>query len=113
MILCPIFKRRKACHVTDDQNGLSWPAHLDDHFRNACFQEISLDPFELLPELYGPFMQGHLFAVDEASFSSMKNDGPEAQGPKFRKLLAEVYEECQTGVTMTESPVVVVGRKPT
>lgn len=57
-------------------------------------------------------MQCHLCAAEEVSFTAMKNDGPDAQGPSFRKLLAEVYRECQTGVTMTESPMVVCGRKP-
>ncbi len=42
---------------------------------------------------------------------AMKNDGPEAQGPKFRKLLAEVQKEFETGVTMVESPIVVIGKK--
>lgn len=58
-------------------------------------------------------MQSHLCAAEEVSFTAMKNDGPEAQDPGFRKLLAEVYKESQTGVTMTESPVMVCGRKPT
>ena len=57
-------------------------------------------------------MQCHLCAAEEVSFTAMKNDGPQAQGPGFRKLLAEVHEECKTGVTMAESPVVVCGRKP-
>ena len=56
-------------------------------------------------------MQCHLCAAEEVSFTAMKNDGPHAQGPSFRTLLADVYKECQTGVTMTESPVVVCGRK--
>jgi len=58
-------------------------------------------------------MQCHLTGAEEVSFVAMKNDGPKAQGPMFRKLLADVYKECQTGVTMKESPVAVVGRKPT
>ena len=57
-------------------------------------------------------MQCHLVAAEEVSFKAMKNDGPEAQGPMFRDMLAEVYKECQTGVTMAESPVVVIGKKP-
>ena len=57
-------------------------------------------------------MQCHLCAAEEVSLKAMKNDGPEAQGPMFRTLLAEVHKECQTGVTMTESPIVVTGRKP-
>ena len=62
--------------------------------------------------MYAPFMQCHLLAAEEVSFKAMKNDSSEAQGPLFRKLLAEVYQECQKGVTMAESPIVVVGRKP-
>ena len=68
--------------------------------------------YPLPPELYAPFMQCHLMAAEEVSLKAMKNDGPDAQGPTFRKLLAEVHRECQTGVTMTESPIVVVGKKP-
>jgi hypothetical protein len=37
----------------------------------------------------------------------MSDDGPDVQG----KLLAEVLKEILTGVTMTESPIVVAGRK--
>ena len=62
--------------------------------------------------MYAPFMQCHLFAAEEISLKAMKNDSPEAQGPMFRELLAAVQKECQRGVTMTESPVVVIGRKP-
>ena len=54
-------------------------------------------------------MRSHLCAAEEVSFTAMENDGPQAPGPSFRKLLTEVYKECQTGVTMTESPVVVCG----
>ena len=57
-------------------------------------------------------MQSHLWAADEVSLTAMENDGPQAPGPSFRKLLADVYKEWRTGVTMTESPVVVCGRKP-
>ena len=62
--------------------------------------------------MFAPFMQCHLFAAEEISLKAMKNDGSGAQGPQFRKLLAEVHKECQTGVTMAESPVVVIGQKP-
>lgn len=63
--------------------------------------------------MYAPFMQCHLVAAEEVSLKAMKNDDPEAQGPMFRKLLAEVHEECQQGVTMAESPVVVIGKRST
>ncbi len=56
-------------------------------------------------------MQCHLCAAEEVNLKAMKNDGPEAQGPKFRKLLAEVQKEFETGVTMVESPIVVIGKK--
>lgn len=49
--------------------------------------------------MYAPFMQCHLFAAEEVSLKAMKNDGPEAQGPMFRDMLAE-------------SPIVVIGKKP-
>lgn len=62
--------------------------------------------------MYAPFMQCHLFAAEEVSLKAMKNDGSESQGIMFRKLLAEVHKECQRGVTMAESPVVVIGQKP-
>ena len=62
--------------------------------------------------MYAPFMQCHLLAAEEVSLKVMKNDSPEAQGPLFRKLLAQVHRECQRGVTMAESPTVVVGKKP-
>lgn len=62
--------------------------------------------------MYAPFMQCHLFAAEEVSLKAMKNDGPEAQGPMFRDMLAEVHKECQKGVTMAESPIVVIGKKP-
>ena len=62
--------------------------------------------------MLAPFMQCHLFAAEEVSLKAMKNDSLEAQGPTFRNLMAEVYKECQGGVTMAESPVVVIGRKP-
>ena len=62
--------------------------------------------------MYAPFMQCHLFAAEEVSLKAMKNDGPEAQGSLFKSLLAEVEKECQTGVTMTENPIAVIGRKP-
>ena len=62
--------------------------------------------------MYAPFMQAHLCAAEEISFTALGNDGPEAEGPRLRKLLAECYEEGRSGVTMGESPVVVVGRKP-
>ena len=68
--------------------------------------------YPLPPELYAPFMQCHLLAAEEISHKAMKNDGPEAQGPMFRNLLSAVHKECQTGVTVTESPSVVIGRKP-
>lgn len=68
----------------------------------------SLEVFEFPSELYGPFMQSHLFAAEEASFMSRKNDGPEAQGPWFRRLLAEVYQEWKIDVTMTKSPVLLL-----
>ena len=62
--------------------------------------------------MYAPFMQCHLLAGEEVSLKSTKDDVPEAQGQMFRDLLAEVHKECQTGVTMAESPIVVVGKKP-
>ena len=62
--------------------------------------------------MYAPFMQCHLLAAEEISLKAMKNDGSEAQGTMFRKLLAEVYKECQRGVTMAESPIVAIGKKP-
>ena len=62
--------------------------------------------------MYAPFMQCHLFAAEEVSLKAMRNDVPGAQGEIFRKLLAEVHKECQTGVTMGESPIVVIGKKP-
>jgi len=52
-------------------------------------------------------MQTHLAAAEEVCFKMMSDDGPDVQG----KLLAEVLKEILTGVTMTESPIVVVGRK--
>ena len=57
-------------------------------------------------------MQSHLGAAEEVSLTAMGNDGAGSQGASFRNLLAEVYEECRTGVTMAESPVMVYGRKP-
>jgi hypothetical protein len=62
--------------------------------------------------MYAPFMHIHLFAAEEVSLKAMKNDAPEAQGPLFRKLLAEVYEENKTGVSMAHDVVVAIGRKP-
>lgn len=80
--------------------------------KDAGFEEVISNSYPLPSALYAPFMQAHLCAAEEISFTTMKNDGPEAQGPMFRKLLAEVYRECQTGVTMAESPIVVCGRRP-
>jgi hypothetical protein len=57
-------------------------------------------------------MQIILCGAEEMSFTAMNNDHPEAQGPKLRRLTAEVYKECQTGVSQTASPIVVIGRKP-
>ena len=91
---------------------IRWPSDLWFHFENIGFEQVSSTSYPLPPELYAPFMQCHLGAAEEISFTVMKNDGPDAQGPIFRKLLAEVHRECQTGVTMVESPLVVCGRKP-
>lgn len=90
----------------------SWPSELPKYFKAVGFEQISRDQYPLSPELFAPFMQCHLCAAEEVSFTAMKNDGPETQGPFFRELLAEVHKECKTGVTMIESPIVVVGRKP-
>ncbi len=90
-----------------------WPSELPSHFGGVGLDQVTFNKYPLPTELYAPFMQCHLCAAEEVSFTAMKNDGPEAQGPMFRNLCADVYKECQTGVTMTESPVVVVGRKPT
>lgn len=89
-----------------------WPSNLSVHLKSTGFEEVLSISYPLSSELYAPFMQAHLCAAEEISFTAMKNDGPEAQGPLFRKLLADVYKECQTGVTMAESPIVVCGRKP-
>ena len=90
-----------------------WPSKLSSHLEHAGFQQVDSTSYPLPPKMYAPFMQCHLFAAEEVSLKAMKNDSPEAQGIMFRKLLAEVHEECQKGVTMAESPVVVIGRKPT
>ncbi|KAL8728212.1 MAG: hypothetical protein Q9181_005425 [Wetmoreana brouardii] len=89
----------------------TWPSQLPEHFRHVGFDGVVAKNYPLPPHLYMPFMQCHLCAAEEVSFTAMNNDSSEAQGPSFRKLLAEVYKECQKGVTMTESPVVVIGRK--
>ena len=85
---------------------------LSTFFEENGLKIVASNQYPLPIELYAPFMQCHLCAAEEVSFTAMKNDGPDAQGPQFRKLLAEVYEESQTGVTMAESPVVVLGGKP-
>lgn len=89
-----------------------WPSKLSSYFEDAGFQQARSQSYPLPFEMYAPFMQCHLFAAEEVSLKAMKNDSADAQGPLFRKLLAEVQKECQTGVTMAESPVVVVGKKP-
>ncbi|MCJ1366387.1 hypothetical protein MMC16_005515 [Acarospora aff. strigata] len=89
-----------------------WPSKLPSYLADTGFQQVTFDSYPLPPRTYAPFMQCHLVAAEEVSFKAMKNDGPEAQGPMFRDMLAEVYKECQTGVTMAESPVVVIGKKP-
>ena len=89
-----------------------WPSKLSSYLEDAGFQQAKSQSYPLPSEMYAPFMQCHLFAAEEVSLKAMKNDNSKAQGPMFRKLLAEVYEECQSGVTMAESPVVVIGKKP-
>ncbi len=69
--------------------------------------KITSTSYPFPPELYAPFMQTHLAAAEEVCFRMMSDDGPDVQG----KLLAEVLKEILTGVTMTESPIVVAGRK--
>ncbi|KAL8687373.1 MAG: hypothetical protein Q9218_006434 [Villophora microphyllina] len=91
---------------------IEWPSKLPQHIEDADFDQIVTNKHPLRPELYAPFMQCHLCAAEEVSFTAMSNDGPEAQGPAFRKLLGEVYEECKTGVTMAEDIMVVTARKP-
>ncbi|KAL9598445.1 MAG: hypothetical protein Q9219_004481 [cf. Caloplaca sp. 3 TL-2023] len=89
-----------------------WPSELSSHLEKAGFHQVVSKDYPIPPELYAPFMQCHLSAAQEASFTMMKNDGPESEGTSFRSLVAEVYREHQTGVTMMESPLVTVGRKP-
>ncbi len=89
-----------------------WPSKLSHYLEHAGFQQVKSQSYPLPSEMYAPFMQCHLFAAEEVSLKAMKNDDSEAQGPMFRKLLAEVHKECQTGVTMAESPLVVIGQKP-
>ncbi|KAL9602211.1 MAG: hypothetical protein Q9179_002615 [Wetmoreana sp. 5 TL-2023] len=89
----------------------TWPSELPVHFMHVCFEGVVAKDYPLPPQLYMPFMLCHLCAAEEVSFTAMNNNRSEAEGPSFRKLLAEVYKECQTGVTMTESPMVVIGRK--
>ncbi|KAL8642877.1 MAG: hypothetical protein Q9228_000466 [Teloschistes exilis] len=89
----------------------TWPSELPSHLASLGFEEVVANAYPLPPELYAPFMQCHLCAAEEVSFTAMKNDSQQAQGPSFRKLLGEVYKECQMGVTMAESPLVVIGRK--
>ncbi|MCJ1457254.1 hypothetical protein MMC28_007621 [Mycoblastus sanguinarius] len=88
-----------------------WPSKLASYFVNSGFQQVTSKSYPLPPEFYAPFMQCHLLAAEEISLKAMKNDGPETQGQLFRKLLAEAHKECQTGVTMAESPIVVIGKK--
>lgn len=90
----------------------SWPSKLPSHLQSLGFEEVVAKAYPLPRELYAPFMQCHLCAAEEVSFTAMKNDSPQAQGPSFRRLLGEVYKECHMGVTMAKSPLVVVGRKP-
>ena len=90
----------------------SWPSELSSHMESVGFEQIVSKDYPIPPHLRAPFMHCHLSAAEEASFVAMKNDGPEAEGPRFRKLLAEVYREHQAGVTMAESPIVTIGRKP-
>ena len=57
-------------------------------------------------------MQCYLSAAEETSFTAMRNDGPEAEGPTFRRFVNEVYDEHRMGVSIQESPIVVIGQKP-
>ena len=104
----PNFHMRYVC--VDE--SFRWPSELGSSLESVGFEQVHSESYPLRPKLYAPFMQCHLAAAEEVSFTAMRNDGPDAQGPSFRKLLAEVYEECQTGVTMMESPIVVCGKKP-
>lgn len=90
-----------------------WPSELSTHFQAIGLELIASNSYPLPTELYAPFMQCHLGAAEEVSLTVMKNDRPNSQGAMFRELLRDTYRECQSGVTMAESPVVVVGRKAT
>lgn len=90
-----------------------WPSELPSHFQAVGLEVVASNAYPLPTELYAPFMQCHLGAAEEVSFTAMKNDTPDSPGPMFRELLSETYKECQSGVTMAESPVVVLGRKAT
>ena len=91
---------------------MAFKAQCIEYFEHAGLQPVSSQSYALPPEMYAPFMQCHLFAAEEVTLKAMKNDSSEAQGPLFRKLLAEVHPECQRGVTMAESPIVVIGKEP-
>jgi hypothetical protein len=41
----------------------------------------------------------------------MNNDGPEAEGVKFRALLKDCWTETKNGVAVLWPPEVVVGRR--
>ncbi|KAL8823772.1 MAG: hypothetical protein Q9191_005563 [Dirinaria sp. TL-2023a] len=105
----------KHVEIIRGPNGVvtRWPSELSKHFQAVGLELVASDSYPLRTELYAPFMQCHLGAAEEVSFTAMKNDAPNSQGPLFRELLRDTYRECQSGVTMAESPVVVVGRKPT
>lgn len=55
--------------------------------------------------------QVQLFVSEEYSWASLDNSGPEASGPRRRKLLQEAAEEVQEGVGMKFIMEVTTGRK--
>lgn len=94
-------------------DSVRWPSKLPSHFQAVGLEVVASNAYPLPTELYAPFMQCHLAAAEEVSFTAMENDRPDSHGPMFRELLRDTYKECQSGVTMAESPVVVLGRKAT
>lgn len=69
------------------------------------------DQYRVPPEYRVAWSQTQFGACEEISLASYDNSSPDAEGPRFRKLLDSAYPELIKGVTLQHELEVTVARK--
>ena len=94
------------------KNAASWVSRLSETYEQLGLEKVSASHHPILPDLRAFFTHLQFMVSEEFSYSYLDNSGHEADGPKWRRLIAEASQESSSGVNLDFIIDVNVGRKP-